>query len=377
MGNPIRVTMLINGYHPLVGGAERIVGAIAPLLQKQAVEVHILTRRYPGLAPFERVDGVAVHRLPIPGPKATASLSFTLTALPKLRKLRPDIIHAHDMFSSATTAAAAKYLFGTPFIVNPHRSDKLGDVYRLRHKTLGSSRIAIFRQKADAFVSISHEIKAELMGIGIPEERCFLIPNGIDVDRFTPLPPEEKQILRGELGLPDLPTVIFTGRLAPEKRVNHLITIWPAVRAVYPEARLLILGTGPEEVSLKQMAGEGIQFAGLVENVAPYLQAADLFVLPSIAEGFSVAILEALSVGLPAVVTKVGGAEDIIDHNINGWLIPPDDVPALQEAIITLLGDANYRLRLGQQGCERIVANYSLPVISQHLTTLYNRILAN
>jgi len=323
------------------------------------------------------VDGVPVHRLPIPGPKAMASLSFTMSALPKLRSLQPDIIHAHDMFAAATTAATAKYLFGTPIVINPHRSDKLGDVYRLKHKTMGSSRIAIFRQKADAFVSISHEIKAELLEIGIPADRCFLIPNGIDAERFAPLSSEEKRALRAKLGLPDVPIVIFTGRLAPEKRVNNLITIWPAVRAVHPEALLLILGTGDEETSLKQMAGEGVQFAGLIENVAPYLQAADLFVLPSIAEGFSISLLEALSSALPAVVTNVGGAADIIDHKTNGWLLPPDDLSALQEAITALLDDADCRLRLGRQGRERVLRDFSLPVITERLAALYGQIVPN
>ena len=114
MTHPLRVAMLINGYHPRVGGAERQVGALAPLLQKQGVKVHILTRRYYGFAPFERVDGVPVHRLPIPRPKPLASFFFTLSGLVLLRKLRPDVIHAHDMYSCTTTAVAMTVAKATP-----------------------------------------------------------------------------------------------------------------------------------------------------------------------------------------------------------------------------------------------------------------------
>lgn len=374
---PLRIAMTINGYYPRIGGAERILGDIAPLLQKQDIEVHILTRRYPGLTPFELVDGVSVHRLPIPDPKAVASLSFTLTALLKLRGLQPDIIHAHEMFSATTTAIAAKSLWGTPVVVTVHRSGNLGEVHRLRQKIFGERRLTTFRKKVDTFISISHEIDSELAEIGVPSEHRHFIPNAVDVERFAPLPFEEKRALRTALGLPDAPIVIFTGRLAPEKRVNHLITIWPAVRTIHPDALLIILGTGEEEASLKQMAGEGVKFAGRIDDVAPYLQASDLFVLPSIAEGLSVALLEAMSTGLAAVVTEVGGAPDIINHNTNGWLLPPDDVPALQEAITTLLGDTDRRLSFGQCGREEIVRNYSLPVIVTRLRGLYDQIVAN
>jgi glycosyltransferase involved in cell wall biosynthesis len=367
--------MIIQGYYPLVGGAERILAATTPLLCAQRVEVHILTRRYPGLAPFEMIQGVPVHRLPIPGPKAMASLTFTLFALPLLRRLRPDIIHAHELFSPTTTAVAAKQLLGTPVVATAHRSGFIGDVQRLKRKAFGEQRLAYFRTHVDRFVVISQEIDRELAGVGVPpEHRCF-IPNGVDTKRFRPLSFEEKRSLRNSLGLPeDALITIFTGRLAPEKRVDQLLTIWPAVRSMHPKALLLLLGTGSEEAALRRAAGVGVQFAGRVEEVAPYLQAADLFVLPSAAEGLSVALLEALAAGLPVVATAVGGAPDVIEHNKHGWLIPPDDSTALQEAVLTLLHDPARRSDLGQQARERMTQEYALPIIAEQLRALYIRL---
>lgn len=375
MNDPIRVAMIIQRYYPYVGGAESILGSLAPLLQAKNIEVHVLTRRYRGLASFEIIHGIPVHRLPIPGPVAMASIVFTLTALPLLRRLRPHILHAHEVFSPATTAIAAKRLYNIPVIVTAHRSGELGDIQVLKRRAFGAGRLASIQKNVDAFVCISQEIDQELAGVNIPPERRFFIPNGVDTSRFTPLSIEDKHARRHSLGLADGPIVVFSGRLASEKRVHHLLAVWPAVRAAHPHALLLILGTGEEEAALKQSAGAGVQFVGRVDDVVPYLQAADLFVLPSVAEGLSVAMLEAMATGLPALVTEVGGAPEVIDHGQNGWLIPPDNIAALQEGLMTLLGDAVYRASLAQQGRKRIVQNYALPIIAERLRALYDHLL--
>jgi glycosyltransferase involved in cell wall biosynthesis len=146
------------------------------------------------------------------------------------------------------------------------------------------------------------------------------------------------------------------------------------VRAAHPDALLLLLGVGEEEEALKQAAGDGVRFAGRIEEVAPYLQASELFVLPSATEGLSNAQLEAMAAGVPALVTEVGGASDLIQHGQSGWLIPPDDLPALRAALLTLLGDEGLRARLGAQGRERVAGDYALPVIADRLRALYRRL---
>jgi glycosyltransferase involved in cell wall biosynthesis len=146
------------------------------------------------------------------------------------------------------------------------------------------------------------------------------------------------------------------------------------VRAHHREAFLLVLGSGPEEQALKQAAGAGILFAGRVEDVAPYLKASDLFILPSAAEGLSVALLEAMATGLPAISTNVGGAPDIIKHGQNGWLVPPDHPPALQTALLTLLGNTTLRSKMGKAARQQVVGRYSLPVVAARLRELYGKL---
>lgn len=373
---PLRVAMLIHGYHPRVGGAERALAALCPHLQALNIEVHVLTRHFAGLPQFEIINSVPVHRLPAAGPKVVASLSFTLAGLRAIGPLRPHVLHAHEMFSAATTAVTAKRLWGAPVVVTAHSSGPVvGDVQRLQKRFLGPQRLRAFQKNVDAFIAISRAIDAELASIGVPEARRFFIPNGVDTQKFAPASADEKRALRKTLGVPEEgPVVVFTGRLIAPKRVSNLVAAWPAVRALHPQATLLIAGAGPEEAALRSAAGPGVQLAGNVNDVLPYLHAADVFALPSAAEGLSVAMLEAMAAGLAALVTRVGGAEDVIEHSRNGWLIPPDDPAALQTALLTLLNDAALREQLGARARETVSRTYALPLLARRLREVYDAV---
>ena len=375
MNETIRIAMIIQSYHPIIGGAERQLASLSPLLADQGVEVHILTRRYTGLTAFEVIRDVPVYRLPIPKPKPLASLTFTLTALPILQRLQPHVIHAHELLSPTTTAVAAKRLLNVPIVAKVLRGGTLGDLAKLQSKLFSTPRIAALCRHVDAFISVSHEIDSELEAIGISSARRRFVPNGVDTIRFTPIGPQAKQTLRATLDLPEGPITLFTGRLSAEKQLDRLLAIWPSVRAVHSDALLLLVGTGEEEQALRLAAGEGVRFIGNVDDVVPYLQAADLFVLPSATEGLSNALLEALAAGLPAIATAVGGAPDVIDHGNNGWLIPPDDLHLLRDAVLRLLGDASLSAQLCHHGRERVERDYALPVVAQRLRALYDELL--
>ncbi|GIK57918.1 MAG: glycosyltransferase family 4 protein [Chloroflexi bacterium] len=370
----LHVAMMIQAYLPLLGGAERQLAALAPLLKNQGVDVSVITRRYPGLKKFELIDGVPVYRLPVPGPKSVASLAFSLAALPLLGRLRPDVIHAHELLSPTTTAVTAKRRLGIPVVAKVLRGGALGDLAKLEHKPFGRQRMQTFKQQVDSFIVISQEIDAELAAWGVAPEKRVFIPNGVDTQRFAPMRLPEKERLRQELGLGEGETAVYAGRLVPEKCVDQLIGLWPQIREIYSRAQLLVLGTGPEEKRLKQLAGEGIHFLGNVADVAPYLQAADLFILPSATEGLSNAMLEALAAGLPVIATRVGGAPDIITHQKSGWLVAPQQPDEWLEAILTLFALAEKRRDLGSQGRQKVVASYGLAATAEKLVGLYGRI---
>jgi glycosyltransferase involved in cell wall biosynthesis len=371
-----RVAMLIQKYYPHAGGAEKIVQRMVPGLQAHGFEACILTRHERGLSRFETVDGAPVYRLPAPGPKPLAAVFYILSAVQLLAKLNPDLIHAHEILSPASAAVLYKYLSHRPVVATLHRGGLLGDIYKLKHRSFGMQRLSTLSREVDSFVVISQEIDNELAAVGVLPEKRIFIPNGVDTTHFAPIPKAEKDRLREKLSLPrNALIVVYVGRFVVEKRVDHLLTLWPDIRRAFPKAHLLLIGTGPETARLEKMSGPGVQFTGQVDDSAPYLQAADIFVLPSSTEGLSVSMLEALSSGLPALVTSVGGAPDVIQHNLNGYLIPPDDLPALNEGLSTLLEDEAWRLQLGKSGRECILEDYSLDSVATQLGALYQHLL--
>jgi glycosyltransferase involved in cell wall biosynthesis len=372
----MRVVMVILEYAPITGGAQRQIAALAPPMMRRGVEIHVLTRRRAGLAAEEMLDGVRVHRLPAPGPKAIASLVFTAAALFRLMKLRPDVVHAYSLFSPTTIAVLARRLFGVPVIVKVLRGGQGGDVARLRQKTLSTRRIAALRGGVDRFVSISREIGDELAGLDIDPARTVAIPNGVDVSRFRPADGAERDALRDRLALPAGPVLIYVGRLVAEKRVDRLITAFCAVRDAHPDATLVIAGAGADEPALRAQAGAGVRFLGDVDDVAPWLRAADLFVLPSEAEGLSNALLEAMATGLAVVATRVGGAADVVEDGRSGRLVAVDDAAALVAALLDLVGSdaAGTRAAFGRAARAKVTLDHALDAVALRLTDLYREI---
>ncbi|MEY4684125.1 MAG: hypothetical protein RLZ25_584 [Pseudomonadota bacterium] len=364
--------MLIHDYYPRVGGAQALLRVQASKLRARGIEVDILTRGVAGEAAFEKIDGVSVYRLPVPRPRALASVSFLLSALRLMSKLKPDVVHAHEFISPATAAVLGNAFLKLPMVVTPHRSGPLGDVQRLQNRSGGAYRLREIRDRADALVVISREIGNELIQADFPIERLHDIRNGVDTECFKPLAEAEKSALRRAIGLPNkIPIVIYSGRLVQEKRVHHLLAVWPRVLKTNPKALLLILGEGDQDHSLRAMATPGVLFLGAITNVRLYLQAGDIFVLPSAAEGLSVSMLEAMSSGLAPIVTAVGGAPEVITHRQDGLLIAPDDLEELETALQMLIKSNDMTSELGKAARERVLAHFSVDQSVEALAHLY------
>jgi glycosyltransferase involved in cell wall biosynthesis len=280
------------------------------------------------------------------------------------------------MLSPMTIGLVARASLHKPLVINPHRSGSIGDIGILteRRPFTGRLRIAAARRWGDAFVSISDAIHAELRDSGIAEERIWDIPNGVDTDHFRPAGDQERTAIRRELQLAGAPLAIFAGRLVTEKGIDKLIDAWPRVLRSLPDAQLLLVGEGAErpalEIRVRQLSlAHRVRFIASQADVAPYLRAADAFVLPSYAEGMPIALLEAMACGLPCIATAVGGSTQLIDDGVTGRLVPPGDTSALAGSLIEALsGGVAER---GRQARERIVATYSLDIVTDRHIELY------
>lgn len=371
----MRLAMVIQGFHPHLGGAEHQLRQVAPRLRSRGVDVHIITRRMdPGWPARERIDGVPVHRIAMPGPKPVASAAFIAGAVSRIRQLRPDVIHAHELLSPATVALLAAAGTGRPVVAKVLVGGELA--YLRDHRPFGPRRLEAIRNRVTTFVTISDQIDGELADLGVEPARRRCIPNGIDLDRFRHVGSASiRDRARRELGLGPGPTMLFAGRMAPQKNLGQLLTVFDELRRHHPTAQLLLAGEGSERAALEATAGDGVRFLGLVDDIATVLPAADVFVLPSWREGLSNALLEAMAGGLAVVATSVGGTVEVIDDSVNGLLVPPGDGAALSAAADRVLSSPELRARLGAAAARTVTERFDIEDTADALASLYQELV--
>ena len=365
-GERLRVAMIIQNYVPALGGAERQLASVAPLLLRAGIEPVVVTRSMAGRPTYDCVDDVRVIRVPTPGPKSFRSLSFVWGARRTLRSLQPDVIHAFDTLTPSLIALGHRRKHGTPVAIKLLRSGYLGDLQRLARKPGGQRRLERLLGETDRFVVISHEIDGELADLGVAEGRRSWLPNGVDVKKFRP---SSRQRPRYRVGGP---IVVATGRLAPEKRLTELAERWDRVRQAAPGAKLRIVGEGPERTALTEY--EGVELMGLRDDVDLVLRRCDVYVSASAAEGLSNSLLEAMAAALPCIVTDVGGVADLFADTGCGIAVPADDLDQLVDELIRLLADPDLRFDLGRRARERVRAGWSLNAAGDRLAQLYREL---
>ena len=373
MTERLRVTMLIKHFPTMQGGAERLLEALLPLLDERGADVTVISRDQSG-APTPPT-GARVVQVPASGGRELSAARYVVHALRQIRHERPHVTHAHSLLSPTSVAIAARRMFGVPAVATVHGGGEGGEIDRLRAlRRGGRPRLWALGHELDRIVVISEEIDRELAGVAFPAARRIGIPNGVDTRRFRPVRDEERRALRQEFGLGDGPVVVFVGRLVPVKGVDVLLEAWASVRATIPDASLVLIGGGPEPTSLGDHAAEGIHAPGPVQDVGPYHRAADVFVLPSFAEGLSIALLEAMASGLPVVATDVGATADVVGDA--GTIVPVRSARALADALVALLDDEDRRRCLGAQARQRIMARYELGRTADALMELYRSLAA-
>jgi glycosyltransferase involved in cell wall biosynthesis len=367
-----------------VGGIQTHTLNLSQELRARGMDVFVLTRPHPGLPRYEEIRGVPTYRLGATwGGPAIRATSYILECCRFLARNpeKWDIAHVHQMLSPMTVGLLARMLLGKKLVINPHASGSIGDVEILRAQrpVSGRARLAGAVKFADAFVSISHEIRDDLKSLGVREERIWEIPNGVDTDHFRPLPRQEREALRRALGLPKGWLVVYTGRLAAEKGLDNLLQAWPRVRAHRSDAQLAIVGSGEQLTSLLAKAeslgvADSIHFAGECTDAAPVLRAADAFVLPSSTEGLPISLLEAMACGLPIVATAVGGSRQLVEDGVSGGLVPSGDSHSLSEKLL-IAGDPALAGAWGHQARRHIVAHYSLQTVAETYVELYDHLI--
>jgi glycosyltransferase involved in cell wall biosynthesis len=313
------------------------------------------------------LEGVRFKTFTLPAPRTLARIERALA------DFRPDVVHCSVSVSllDGAVARVARGL-GAATVATCHLPYAPAQSARGRvMRRLYHYHAARF-QEYDRCIALSNDQRDLLVRVGVAPERIVVMPNAVDTERISPGPSALKQALGAEL------MVSFLGRLDPEKRVEELIHSFLARR--WPSDHLLVIaGSGSQDRRLRAIAGpEGpVRFLGMVtrmEDRLELLRATDLFVLPSTAEGLSLALLEAMAAGCAIVATDAGEHRAVLDGAGDGagLVIPVYPLePALGEAMERLRGDPAARRRLGEAARSRAVAHHSLDVYVADLLGLY------
>jgi glycosyltransferase involved in cell wall biosynthesis len=375
---PPRICYVLSRFFPIASGAENQALAQGAELVRRGHSVRVVTRAIPGQPKDDFIDGVQVHRWvetrdigPLFG------LSFVAGVAGALRRLRPsyDLIHTHQaLWEAVATGLARPWLGGAPSLVQPASSGYFGEAEELA-RTRGAPilRRAILRNTA--FAAISADIEREWLALGVPPPKLIRTASGVDADHFRAGPADPGV----EASLPPRPRVVFTGRLHPQKNLGVLLDAWPAV-VERTGASLVLVGEGTERDRLIARAEalgvlDRVHFAGRVGDPANHLRAADVFALPSVAEGMSNSLLEAMATGLPCLASAIGGNTDLLERGESGLLLPADDPGAWAEGLIRVLTEPGLARRLGLAARRRIEADFALGAVVDRYQALYRRML--
>ncbi len=283
-----------------------------------------------------------------------------------------DILHLHG-YSSANFGRLAARKVGIRSIVHEHAILQVQP-----HQFVVDW---LLRKRTDVAVAVSNAVKAFMMhGRSIPEEKIEVIWNGIDLKQFQNVPEERVRRFREQHGLPENAKIIGTvTRLREEKGNTYLIEAAAEVLRLEPETTFVLIGDGPLRDSLQQQAqelgiGEKVVFTGFVTDVHAALAALDIVVLPSLREGFGLALVEAMAAGKPVVATKVGGMIELARHERSALMVYEADSPALAQAILRLIREPELAQQLAAQAKEDS-ARFSIEENVRALEALYGRMV--
>jgi glycosyltransferase involved in cell wall biosynthesis len=216
---------------------------------------------------------------------------------------------------------------------------------------------------------------------GAPSEKVHTVLNGIDFDRVRLSSGDARERLRREFALGDGYLLLIAARLHPEKGHHFLFEALPEVRRrVSRPVKLLVAGTGPFETAyrdeLRSLGCEDmITFLGFRKDSADLMAAADLVVLPSVAEAFGLVLTEAIYLGTPVVATRVGGIPEIVDDGVDGVLVPPADSKALSRAIADLLNDPDKRSTMAGAGRTKVASRFQFEKMMRAYESVYETVI--
>jgi glycosyltransferase involved in cell wall biosynthesis len=286
-----------------------------------------------------------------------------------------ELFHAHWTIPAGLVALIASRLLRKPFVVSSYGSD----LTFASREPLSRAIISVVLKRVNHFIGLSKELDTIAKELGVPAPRATIIPDGVRPELFAEVPKDRTEI-RKHLQLGNGPVVLYVGRLDKMKGLQYLLEAMTLLsKAFSKRLTLLIVGDGPEKLHLKQLAESAsyrTRFVGPVPHtqIPEILSIADVCVLPSMSEGLSSFLEEAMFAGRPIVATCVGGTPDIISSGVNGLLVDPADSVELSQAIRRILSNRTFAQQLGRNARKFAEENLTTETTVHSILSIYQRV---
>ena len=360
-----------------IGGAGRVLLVFLANFDREKFDVSVVLPRGSLLLP--EIQNLGIRTIEFDG---IADKSLALGAIRGLKKLyreeSPDVIHSHASLSARIAAKMLKIkVVHTRHSVYTTQSTNTQKSYKKKfpYKHLAG---ALNNYLSDTIIAASPAAKISLMETGTNQRKTVIIYNAID--GIEPLSPSDVHVYRHKYGIEDDDFVCcMIGRLEKVKGHSYVLKAAQMVQWEDPKVKFLIVGTGSEEASLKRLAEmlelKNVIFTGFVQDVSEILNISNVQINSSYSEATSLALLEGLSLGLPAIATDVGGNPFVINDGVNGILFDPRDYAAMYKAIIGLKGDEAEYEHLSKRAKEIFNERFTAKVHTDKVEEVYRKLL--
>lgn len=377
----LKVLMISQRFPPhRLAGAELQALGLAKALRTLGVEPRVMTTAFRrGLPASEMIDGIPVLRVGFPAGPALKTVQTVSTAIRVwLDHRKHDLVHCHCLSAASLGALFSASRSRTPTLLVPSLGGSDGELDKLRrspswlaakHLICAASRVGV----------LDSEIACELSDAGISADRQVVVRNGIDLANFSPIDRQARDALRRRLGLPDRLTALFLGQLVERKGVKELLEAWAGVHRDFPEAELLIAGSGNLEPEVRKAATRAenrICYLGERQDVNDLFRCADVAVLPSKNESFGCTFIEALASGTPLIAGHTGIAATLPIDGKAGFVIDTVTPAAIREKLIAMFTNAERRTCFAAAG-PALVSDYRFENVASQYLQLYQEMIAH
>jgi glycosyltransferase involved in cell wall biosynthesis len=383
------VLLIVGAYHPEISAAGLQSQGVAAALGKRVRFSVLVTAVDPALAPDEVVDGVKVSRVNVDVRSRLSKTGASIRLVSRLAEMRStvDVIHVHGISAKNVPVALMARALGKPIVLTLHTSGQDEPQAAAAQGSLARWAFTAAR----LVLPVSPNLVRRCEEAGLDASAVRLTPNGVDTGRFRPPTPDERVRLRCELQWPDRdPVIAFVGFFSRDKRPDLLFRAWSRLAAEGRLSKLVYIGATASpyfEIDRSMAAhiraeaarlgrSDDVLFVESTHAVDRYLRAADVFVLSSVREAHPLALLEAMSCGLPVIASRIPGSTDVvIDDGVNGCLVTPDDETGMTEALSALLRHPERARQIGSRARDTVVSRYDIRQTAERWLDAYRAVL--